>query len=52
MPPIWPPDENNPPADNDQKVAAEAFRQNGKIVLEAPQGRENVSGYLSCSMRL
>jgi len=38
MPPIWPPDENNPPADNDQKVAAEAFRQNGKIVLEAPPG--------------
>jgi superfamily I DNA/RNA helicase len=35
---IWPPDENNPPADNDQKVAAEAFRQNGKIVLEAPPG--------------
>ncbi len=38
MPPIWPPDENNPPADNDQKVAAEAFHHNGKIVLEAPPG--------------
>lgn len=38
MPLTWPPDENIPPADNSQKEAAEAFRQHGRITIEAPPG--------------
>ena len=34
----WPPDEITPPADNDQREAANAFRQFGKVIIEAPPG--------------
>lgn len=34
----WPPDEEIPPADQSQKDAAEAFRQHGKIIVEAAPG--------------
>ena len=38
MPHIWPPDELTPPADNNQKEAAEIFRQYGRLAIEAAPG--------------
>ena len=35
---IWPQNDENPPADQSQKDAAEAFRQYGKILIEAAPG--------------
>lgn len=55
MPPTWPPDENTPPADNSQKEAAEAFRQHGRIIIEAPPGtgKTFLGVYLAlCAYRL
>ena len=55
MPLIWPPDENIPPADNSQKEAAEAFRQHGRIIIEAPPGtgKTFLGVYLAlCAYRL
>ena len=55
MPPTWPPDENIPPADNSQKEAAEAFRQHGRIFIEAPPGtgKTFLGVYLAlCAYRL
>jgi|GEM_PF-1585093 hypothetical protein len=38
MLPIWPPDEQVPPADDDQKEAANTFRQQGRLAVEAAPG--------------
>jgi superfamily I DNA/RNA helicase len=52
---IWPPDENVAPADTSQIEAANAFRQHGKITIEAPPGtgKTFLGVYLAlCAYRL
>jgi len=52
---IWPPESDTPPADGDQKKAAEVFHEQGKIIVEAPPGtgKTFLGVYLAlCACRL
>ena len=55
MPHTWPPDEPAPPADHSQKEAANAFRQHGRLIIEAAPGtgKTFLGVYLAlCAYRL